>query len=194
MSGEVVSRTFVGVYWRARQADLPSCAELALRHFQALSDASPHLAHWFLRANRKPVRPIEVDVRSHAALEQMLAKGVNRRDLDRQPIPELGWSIGYWSAGAGGWSATSDVHCGMFSKVRGLSNRATLSIVGDVPDDLATGILRAMIGIWNADWGVARREDAGGDMEITLGDYRTSFFARLFRRGERFARGRLLIG
>ena len=188
-----MSRTFVGVYWGARRSDLVSCAALAARHFQALSAASSLLGHWYLRANRKPKEPTEVDVRSNVVLEGLLAKGVNRTDIDRKPIPELGWRVGFWNGDAGGWSAATDVHCGLFTPNPNLSNSATLSISGDVPNELATTLLRTLVEIWNPDRGVVQRSGAFGDADVTLGAYATSVSARLFGPGERVGRGRLVI-
>ena len=86
-----------------------------------------------MRANRKPKNPTEVDVHSTTVLEGLLAKGVNRTDIDRKPIPELGWRIGFWNGEAGDWSAGTNVHCGLFSRNPNLSNCANLSITGDAP-------------------------------------------------------------
>ena len=191
--GGLVSQTTIGVYWGARPADLASCAARATRHFQSLSETSPYLDRWYLLASRKPKKLTEVDVHSNVILVDQLAMGVNRTDIDRKPIPELGWRIRYWNGDAGGWSASTDVHCGMLSRNPNLSNCANVSISGDVPDTLATELLRLLVGVWNPDTGVVTRNGPNGDKEVTVATYATSMSARIVGRGERHSRGRLVV-
>lgn len=189
-----MSGIFVGVYWRARAADVTSCADLTLRHFEALAAASPNLARWYQRTNRKPKKPIEVDVRSNAVLQSLLLEGLNCTDVPRKPIPELGWRISLWNGDLAGRSAVTSVHCGLYSQNPNLSNVAYISIEGDVPNELAIELLRALVEIWNPDRGVAERTRGDVEPEATLATYTTSAGARLFGGGERVGRGRLIIG
>jgi hypothetical protein len=63
---------------------------------------------------------------------------------------------------------------------------------GNVPNDLATAFIRALIANWNPDSGVARTNGPQG--EVTLATFATSVPTRLFGPGERIGRGRLHIG
>lgn len=88
-------------------------------------------------------------------------------------------------------SGTS-IRCGLFSRNPNLSNCATLSIKGNVADDLPVALLGALASIWDADCGRAQKSP-DADTEVTLATYGTSAVARLFGRGEQVGRGRLVI-
>jgi hypothetical protein len=170
--------------------DVAACAVLAHRHFTLLAAMSPHLGEWCELGYRKPCSPKKVDVGSEAALERLLSKGVNRRDLDNAPIPELGWSLSLWNGDAGGWPSGTGIHCGMTSRNRNLSNSANVSIDGELDASLILGLFRGLIETWSPDSGFVRQYEGKAERDCAF--YRTSFPARFWGPGKRFAQGRLL--
>ena len=189
---------FVGVYWRARPEELTACAVKLERHFAMLAETAPSLATWFRRGGRKP-RPDQALEPAAANLERTLAKSVNRTDIGKIPILELGWSLGVWNGGVGGLEASTSVHCGFHGKTRGLSNSAYVSIgpredaVWDTPS-MPMGLLKRLIEIWEPEKGVIRRQD-GAEAATELASYTTSPWRNpiKFGRTEHLKRGRIWI-
>lgn len=147
--------TFVGVYWSARPAELPECTVKAVEHFRALSKGDEGLARWFRTSWRKPKNPSEVDVESAEAIASLW--DVNRRDIDKSAITELGWTIRLWNGDLNGLSASTSLHCG--STFAPVSNSAFLSIGGEstraIGDSLAIELLRKLVELWEPDRGTA---------------------------------------
>jgi len=83
----------IGLYWSARQESLDHCSE---RCFNSLSALQRHGFNSFFHRERTRKtaleHPFEVSL---AAVRNALELGVNRRDMDRQPIPELGYSLSF---------------------------------------------------------------------------------------------------
>lgn len=183
-----MATTTIAVHWALRRMDVAACSRLAHRHFALLGRASPNLADWYEKGARKRLSP-KVDVGSVDALERRLAKGLNRRDIDGAPISELGWSLGLWNGDTGGWSSSTAIHCGLFSRNPNLSNAASVSVDGDLEASAAIALFRGLIEIWSPDKGFVRRNEGG--VEQGWASYQTSLAARLWGRGERFAQGRL---
>lgn len=189
-----MTATFVGVYWKARRMDLPSCAKLLERHFQALATASPHLQHWYQKGGRKPDPSKALEVSSITRLEALLDDGVYWTDVPRQPMPELGWRIGLWNGADGDQVASTSVNCGFHGTTRGISNAAYLDFRGELGAERALGLLKDLIVVWDPDRGLIRRgPDAGTGPEVLVAEYTTSLPKTLLGGGDRVGRGRLLI-
>lgn len=152
-----MAETFIGVYWAARADDLRLCSSNAVEYFRLLAYADRSLERWFLQAWRKPKVATEVDVTSLETVAGLLGKGVNRRDVDRRVITELGWSLSLWNGDREGVSASTRLHCGCTSKPVG--NRVTMTITRDggcgLTSAAAGELLAAMENVWCADSGVA---------------------------------------
>jgi hypothetical protein len=103
----------LALYWGPRAQSLDDCAECLLKTMLAMQALG--MDRLFQRASsrraalRKPVLP-DLDV-----VRGLLAKGVNRRDDNREPIPELGYQIGFWSGDRDDETYTLDVYCGNYS-------------------------------------------------------------------------------
>src|SRR5258705_10766380 len=100
----------IGLYWSARKAPLDQCSEHC---FRALSCLREHGFSSFYRLGRTRKealqRPFELSL---GAVRQLLERGVNRTDVGREPIPELGYSLSLWSGGSDDDSYSVSVHCG----------------------------------------------------------------------------------
>jgi len=150
-----VRGTVVGVYWPARAAEISRCTATAMAHFRLLSDADEGLRRWFRLGRRRPKSRDEADITSAEAIERLWS--VNRRDIDRSAIPELGWSLSLWNGEINGLSAGTSLHCGATSKY--VSNSATLSISGEslrcIDDNVAIELLKELVELWDAETGIA---------------------------------------
>lgn len=100
---------FAGAYWSQREESRTSAAERIASFLNGVAGSGGDLARWY-RTAWSIEAALQVEVRLDAVsiadeLEQ------NRRDLDRAPIPELGYRFDTWngagvsfSATIGGWS------------------------------------------------------------------------------------------
>src|SRR6202007_600966 len=84
-------------------------------------------------------RPFEV---SPSSVENLLANGVNRTDVGKAPIPELGWSMSLWAGDTDSEAYNVTFHCGAYSKRVGNNVVINLPEVGR--HSLAEGGSRAM--------------------------------------------------
>lgn len=129
----------LGLYWNARQQSLDECADQCLRTILAMREAG---FNGFFQRGRsgKAVHRGEVEM-TPEALSGLLARGVCRRDDNREPIPELGWSIGLWSGRSYDESFGLDIHCGCFSESVG--NNVVLTLPSSGPHSLAQARVKA---------------------------------------------------
>lgn len=197
----------VSVYWGPRREDRAQCAMRVKAHFAALSSASANLGRWYHRGRERPSVDRPVDVSSSEALITLIEAGANRRDDNRNIIPELGFHVGFWNGAAGGWSASTDITCGLYAKTKGLSNVALLSVDFDAKSALSASemarLLKRLIESWDPDtgkvwqsywWPNATGENAELRERVYV-SYRTSgdtpYICQPTILGEPFGRGRL---
>jgi len=146
----------LGLYWKERKAGLQQCA--AAVH-DSLSCMVGHGYGQFFETgkSRRDARTRRFDV-SSTSVEELLAKGVNRTDIGRQPIPELGWSMSLWSGDADDEAYSVSFHCGGFS--RHVGNNVVIRLpasgrhsLAEAPDR-AIAIYRDLVRIWNPEQAV----------------------------------------
>lgn len=88
----------LALYWGPRVAKLDDAANLVSAAFSAMAGAG--YSSFYRKgtaarsARRSPFEP------TPEAVAAMLRRGVNRRDIGNEPIPELGRSFGLWSGHA----------------------------------------------------------------------------------------------
>jgi len=87
----------VAVYWDARQAQLDEAKELLLSAFEGLAKSG--YDSWRLKGQTRKQAGGNSFVPTSESVTTLLARGVNRRDIGRDLIPELGYSFGLWSGG-----------------------------------------------------------------------------------------------
>ena len=150
-------KVFVGVYWSARREDLLQCTSRLESHFATLAKASEHLFHWYRGGHRRPTLGALVNTGAQEVLADLLQRGVNRKDSDRQIMPELGFRVGLWNGGAGGLSAGTSVTCGLYSKSKNLLNVANLNIEAEehaAPSPaVMIDLLQGLIEVWGPESG-----------------------------------------
>lgn len=108
----------IGAYWRARPESREACAHRLVAYFSDLSQADTALGHWFKRARSKAAatKPFPVDA---AGLLANLK--TNNRDVDGEPIQELGFSFGAWTGSQGDLTASIGGTLGGYSPYVGNS-------------------------------------------------------------------------
>ncbi len=103
----------MALYWEARAASPQLAAQALLPAFIAMQEAG--LGTFFLKARSRKRAESTAFVPSLSSLGKLLARGVNRRDLDGGTIPELGLSASLWSGGPDEESFHLSVHVGSTS-------------------------------------------------------------------------------
>lgn len=160
-------KTLIGVYWSARADTIFECRSRAVEHLRLVCALGQGLDRWFLKASRKPKTPTEIDVSSEEAVGALLIKGVNRRDVDRSVIEELGWSMSLWNGDLNGVSASTNLQCGCTSDL--VENRAIVEISVDEGDGVvaasANELLVSLANLWSADSGVVSKSTWNPDLQ-----------------------------
>lgn len=98
----------IRAHWR-------NCRETAFEGGARLSKALAALAcvhsaysHWFKRSSRKPSRDAFCTMPPVAAdLASVLERGVQYKDVPREPLPEMGFGADAWNGAAGGAASAS---------------------------------------------------------------------------------------
>ncbi|WP_425057486.1 Imm52 family immunity protein [Roseateles toxinivorans] len=91
------SKSIVALYWESRASAPSESAAALLPAFEALRCAG--FGVFFRKGRSKKAATAQPLVISHESLEELLSQGANLRDVGRQPILELGQSLGLWSGG-----------------------------------------------------------------------------------------------
>lgn len=146
----------IGLYWSARKESLDRCSE---RYFASLSALQVHGFNSYFRKGRTRKaalkQPFEVSL---AAVRESLERGVNRRDIDRKPIPELGFSFSLWSGHSDEESYSISATCGSYSQYVGNYFVLELPSKGarSLPSALQTALdlFDILIEIWSPENGI----------------------------------------
>jgi len=158
----------LGVYWGPRKESIEDCAQRIALYLTQLIDKFGRLGEWYEKVLTKKSAPSGRAVNTYEVSElvTLLAKGINKRDIDRQPMHELGYRIGLWNKQKSGVAIGLTVRCGMYSEVKGLAN----SVVMQLPSDLSAVLLNdastlkmlllLTSEIWDADWGAVFSTDS----------------------------------
>lgn len=145
-------QVLIGVYWPARQEDITRATQRASAWFACLEALSPELSNWY-KPGRKHVRDTDmINISDPSVLENQLRKGVNHKDMPREPIPELGWSVNLWNGQPERVTASVSFLVGSYS--RHISNNAHVTLT-DFPEgaftpEICESLLQQMRTIWNA--------------------------------------------
>lgn len=113
-NADTVRGTLLGLYWSARKSTIDTCAADCLRTLQLMSEAGFHGLYKKGRTRDQALaQPVEMSLNS---IRKLLEEGVNRREVGREAIAELGWSLSLWSGGLDGESFQVSIQCASFSK------------------------------------------------------------------------------
>jgi hypothetical protein len=148
---------YIGVYWGARPESSEACAQRVRQTLFDLPGIDVQWSRWFLPGkSRKDALRRKISTDS-PFLEQLLERGRNRRDTDKKPIEELGFSLSVWNGAPDGQSISLRFRCGIFSKYVG--NAVAISL-GSAENDMLSfeiirEVLRILIRHFAPDWGTA---------------------------------------
>ena len=103
----------IALYWEQRAASAEEAAQQLLVAFHALEDAG--LERWFQKTRARRDAESTPFTPSADTILALLRKGVNRRDIDRSIIEELGFSMSLWSGGQDEAAYSLSTHIGCVS-------------------------------------------------------------------------------
>lgn len=88
---------FIGVYWGARRESRERVADKLSSFLRAIAFVDPVVSSWFFTARRKSEadKPLLTDL---VTISQALE--VSRKDIGREVMTDLGFSLGVWNGGA----------------------------------------------------------------------------------------------
>lgn len=95
---------FIGAYWSGRRESKESAAERLGAFLAVLASCGDAFATWYSKGTSRAAAsrsPLNLDPASLVSNFKP-----NRRDADRLPIPDLGYSFGAWNGGDFSLSAT----------------------------------------------------------------------------------------
>lgn len=95
---------FIGAYWSQRQESQASAGARVGLFLRAAANSGPEFSEWFRRGASRAAAlrfPIHLDDQSISNLLKP-----NRRDVDGQPIPGLGFTVGVWNGSNASFAAT----------------------------------------------------------------------------------------
>ena len=144
----MLKRGVLALYWPARKDPFEACVERAT---QTLGNLGRVGFARFRRLGRRNADALVFEpTRDNVA--ELLRRGVNRNDVDRQPIPDLGWRLSLWSGGSDGESFSFGLHCGCYSKWVGnnvlveFPYSGPLVLANQLED--ARAVYTALLGLW----------------------------------------------
>lgn len=129
----------LGLYWEARREPLDQCAKRTYESLILLRSLG-YDRYFLLGRSRKDALRRQLDL-TPESVHALLARGVNRTDLERKPIPELGWRLNLWSGDADDECYSFAVHCGSYA--RGIGNNLLLQLPIQGPHSLKVSPERA---------------------------------------------------
>lgn len=144
-------RGLLGLYWNARPQSLDECADLSYRTLLELRKVGFDSFYQRGRSRKDALRrPVDA---SFEGIRKLLARGVNRNEVNREVIPELGFSLSLWSGHADDESLGVAIHCGSYS--RWVGNNVTVTLPSEGPYCLeqvrakAEAVFDALVSLWN---------------------------------------------
>jgi hypothetical protein len=154
---------YLGAYWGPRREAADECARRLRRCLEAISPHSRLIGQWYHEREgvRTPSpRPENWTLVSphEAELAELVARGINRGGGDEDPMPELGFQIGFWNlqddeeGGAG-----ISVHCGSWSEHAPPNNFLLDLPSPQIAPELyeahtARALIETVVECWQPDW------------------------------------------
>jgi len=148
-----------------REETAEACAERLIRWLTSLAGIDPLLGEWFeLARSKRAARSHPIDVRDAERILALVRRGVNRRDTDHQPIPDLGFRVGAWN-GLDAQEVSLIAHCGSYSPWVHSSLVLNLPSAGHAPSlyrrPVAVAILSATVSAYDPDWALVTTDELG---------------------------------
>lgn len=105
-----------GAYWGPRKEPMDQCAERLLCFLKGIEGLSPAFCNW-RHVGKRRYTPVEMEAGS---LRKLLERGVNRTDIGRKVIEQLGVGAQFWNGRHDDLSAGLMVQCSSWTQVPGL--------------------------------------------------------------------------
>jgi len=146
--------------WGNRPESLDGCISKCGTLLQRLANISPLTSQWY-HSGKWPEdgEKFKVDP-TDDSLRKWIVRSVNRRDDNKEIIPELGYDFNVWNAGSGETYVNLRVHCGVYEcdPVRNQC-RVDFTVPQGEPNDLLhlvtlLKVFEIVVKIWNPEKGV----------------------------------------
>lgn len=151
-----MQKFMLGAYWDERADSLEKCTQDAVRFLSGLAEIDPLLASWYeLGRSRKGALERKVDVLDAQKLQELLLAGRNRRDIGREVIDELGFSLWFWNgANAEEAEASVTIHCGAYGERTGNNVIVNLPYQSESSEWVgkASSLLALTAEVWQPNW------------------------------------------
>jgi hypothetical protein len=146
-------------YWKPRKETIESCADRLFRFLTALAGCDGVFSRWFkLGMSPRKALKSEIDFKNKTCLLDLLDKGRHRKDVGREVMEDLGFSVGMWNGGTPTKAVALSVSCGSYWI--GPSASGGNSVVIDLPEELGDlrrsecmeNVLVVAAKCWEPDW------------------------------------------
>ncbi len=150
---------FLGAYWFDRKESVEQCTERVLRCLAELGKCDTAYSRWFNGGqSRKQALEREVDITSET-VKELLLRGRNRKDIGKEVIEDMGFSMSLWNGGEDCQSVGFRVHCGAYTGNLSLGNSCVVNLPSDGPPserllrvDTLLCLMRAVVESFDPDW------------------------------------------
>jgi hypothetical protein len=149
---------YAAVYWGARQEPRDVCAARICAALNELRSVNDQFQNWY-KQGRSRKESLQHDILIEiGAIDRLLAAGVNRTDIGKNPIPELGFSLSFWNGGPENGAISLMLRCGVYD-IR-IGNAVVLNLPRDgeqakdvIRFDTMSQILEIFARHFVPDWG-----------------------------------------
>src|SRR5260370_11687870 len=122
-------------FWKPRKETINACADRLIWFLTALAACDAIFSRWYkLGLARSKALQAEIDFGNRESLIDLLEKGRHRKDVGKEVMEELGFSVGMWNGGTPAKSVGLSVSCGSYwTGPNGIGGN---SVVIDLPEEL----------------------------------------------------------
>jgi Immunity protein 52 len=139
----------IRAHWRNRRETAADCGVRLAKVLTALAEVHPGFSRWFKKSSRKPsfegfctMPPVATELAS------VLERGMQFKDMPREPWPELGFSAGAWNGATGDAGLASfQITIGAYDTAQPGFNHFDLEVkdASTIGSLISTGIVRAVV-------------------------------------------------
>ena len=147
----MTERLVVRAYWKARKESADGCAERTAKFLDDVREVDRLFSIWYLKSTSRKKATQQPLIIDREILTRLIAAGVNRRDDNKAPIPDLGFNFGAWAGRADGVAAGFHVTCGSYNKY--VENVCVIDVTEghSLGSDHVERIVSAAVRAWDPD-------------------------------------------
>lgn len=150
---------FLGAYWFDRKESVEQCTERVIRCLAELGKCDAACSRWF-RGGRSRKQALEREFNiSDKAVKELLLHGQHRRDVGKEVIEDMGFSMSLWNGGEDCQSVGFRAHCGAYTGNLSLGNSCVVNLPSEGPPserllrvDTLLCLMRAVVESFDPDW------------------------------------------